>query len=235
MFRFTDLGDVQIDTAGRTAAWRLLPDADRSRWVQVLSTGTVLAALCMLDGLLTIHASAVEHEETATAFVGGSGSGKSTIAALTCVGGALLVTDDVLRVERHGQAVNCYSGATHLRLRPGSRVLPAGVAIEATSADQRLMWAPPHSRAERLPLTDIFLPRLDRTVTTFERTLLDAHTAALELLAEPRVFGWKHSTAAELFDQLMEVALSVPVSELRIPSERAFTTDDAAGLLDLLQ
>ena len=72
VFRFTDLGDVEIDTVRRTAAWRLLPDADRSR-VEVLSAGTVLAALCMLDGFLTIHASAVEHDGAAVAFVGGSG------------------------------------------------------------------------------------------------------------------------------------------------------------------
>lgn len=234
VFRFTGLGDVEIDMIRRTAAWRLLPDADRSR-VEVLSAGTVLAALCMLDGFLTIHASAVEHDGTAVAFVGGSGAGKSTIAALACVGGALLVTDDVLRVEQREEAMVCHSGATHLRLRPGSRVLPAGVPIEATSTDQRVIWAPPHSAAESLPLAAIHLPRLDRTVSKIERTPLDAHAAALELLGEPRVFGWKHSTASGLFDQLMELALSVPVSVLRIPSDRPFTTDDAGRLTDLLR
>ncbi len=233
VFRFADLGDVEISTVGRTAAWRLLPEADRSR-VEVLTAGTLVAALCMLDGFLTIHASAVEHNGTAFAFVGGSGAGKSTIAALACVGGALLVTDDVLRVERGDEAMECYSGATHLRLRHGSRVLPAGALISATSTDQRLLMAPPSSRAERLPLTSIFLPRLDHTVSGIERTSLDAHTAALELLAAPRVFGWRHSTANALFDQLMDLALTVPVSMLRVPSNRAFTTGDADHLLDLL-
>lgn len=235
VFRFSGLGDVDIDidTIGRSATWRLLPTGDRSR-VPVLTAGTLLATLCMLDGHLTLHASAIEHDGAAVAFVAGSGAGKSTLAALACIGGALLVTDDVLRVDVVGGSAVCYRGAPSIRLRSGSRVLPAGVTVSSTSADQRLIMSPPTCTADTLPLAGILIPRLDGTVTTIQRRPLDAHGAALELLGSPRVFGWKHSTAALLFEQLMDLAAIVPVSELAVPRHREFTQDDADRLIDLL-
>ena len=63
-----------------------------------------------------LHASAVAVDGIGLAFVGQSGRGKSTVAALMCVDGAELVTDDVLTVDP-GPPVRCQGGASELRLR----------------------------------------------------------------------------------------------------------------------
>ena len=84
-FISADLRDLEVrkDPLGEV---ELLP---------ILLAGTVTAFLLALRGETVLHASAVAIDGAAVAFVGQSGRGKSTIAALLCVAGAELVTDDV--------------------------------------------------------------------------------------------------------------------------------------------
>ena len=70
-----------------------------SGMVAILVTGLLVAYLLILDGQCVLHASAVEVDGAAVAFLGRSGIGKSTMATLCCAAGARLVTDDVLRLD----------------------------------------------------------------------------------------------------------------------------------------
>jgi hypothetical protein len=69
--------------------------------VEKIRRGTAALLVRHLRGHLGFHASAVQHEGAAIAFVGVSGQGKSTLAAYACSAhGAALVSDDALAVER---------------------------------------------------------------------------------------------------------------------------------------
>jgi hypothetical protein len=68
------------------------------RWQRLL-TAQVLPIAAIAQGLELFHASAVAVEGGALAFTGGSGAGKTTLAAHLMLAGATFVCDDVLAVE----------------------------------------------------------------------------------------------------------------------------------------
>ena len=61
--------------------------------------GSVFGALCHQNGLLPLHASAVEQDGAVTAFLGDSGAGKSTMAACLQARGRRIVSDDICLLE----------------------------------------------------------------------------------------------------------------------------------------
>ena len=65
--------------------------------------GMVLAAVLQQRGLLVLHASAVAFNGDAVAFLGGSGWGKSTLAATLYARGHPLVADDLVAVDVGGR------------------------------------------------------------------------------------------------------------------------------------
>ena len=99
------------------------------RWQRLL-TAQVIPVAALLQGLELFHASAVQLNGRVLAFVGASGAGKSTLAAWLLLAGATFVADDVLAVEREGDAVLVHPGPPLMNLR------------EATSR-----WLDPDERA----------------------------------------------------------------------------------------
>jgi hypothetical protein len=71
------------------------PIADVSTYL----LGSVFGALCHQNGLLPLHASAVEHNGGVIAFLGASGAGKSTLAACLHRRGHPIVADDICLLE----------------------------------------------------------------------------------------------------------------------------------------
>lgn len=189
--------------------------------VPVMLAGHVLATLLLLRGELVFHASAVEVDDRAVAFVGNSGGGKSTLAAIACRQGARLVSDDVLRVEPAGDDTVCYRGGSLLRLRPGSKALAeqADPPFDAgLSADGRhlLAWAP--TPLDRLPVEAVFIPRLRDADHVLSRTALDPTSALFALLQFPRVQNWQDpETSASHFERLAALVQAVPVYFLDVP------------------
>jgi hypothetical protein len=61
--------------------------------------GSIFAALCHQRGLLPLHASAVATEAGAMAFLGASGTGKSSIAAFLGRRGQRIVADDICLID----------------------------------------------------------------------------------------------------------------------------------------
>ena len=61
--------------------------------------GSVFGALCHQNGLLPLHASAVAHGASVTAFLGNSGAGKSTLAACLNRRGHKIVGDDICLLD----------------------------------------------------------------------------------------------------------------------------------------
>ena len=232
--RFRDIGDVAIDMTARTITWRPFEHADAAR-LPVFTAGNVMAVVCQLDDHLVLHASAVEIDGRATVMAGDPGAGKSTIAALACLGGARLVTDDVLRVEQTDDATRCYRGATALRLREGSRPLAERAGAPSVSSDGRFLMEPTTVDLDHLPVDRILLPMYASDIEDVQIADMPKQEAALRLLSAPRIRGWTHSSAASLFDQLMDVTSAVPVLRLVIP--RGYHSQDSAPerLVDALR
>jgi hypothetical protein len=120
----------------------------RAAELDKLERGAVRLLLAHLAGAVPLHASAVALEGRAVVFVGGTGLGKSTLAAALCdrCGGSLLA-DDAVVIERRGDTYEVLAvERTHWlddaaaltlgRARPGAGV--AGRLDKAPLAARRL-------------------------------------------------------------------------------------------------
>jgi hypothetical protein len=172
--------------------------------------------------------------DSAVAFVGKSGMGKSTLAAALCDLGCTLVTDDLLRVDRVSDRVVAHSGGTENRLRPGARELaasaPPGAAHE--TADGRLALRQRTHVDGVLPLAACVVPHPSREVTSVHTARLRPSAALLRLSHYPRVLGWTDpSSTAHTFQALADLVERVPVFEAAIPWGPPFTDGVLRDLL----
>jgi hypothetical protein len=218
--RFHGLADVIIDADSfpLSVSCRWHPGADRER-LRVLLAGTTVSALLLLNGHAVLHASAVRRDGRTIALVGHSGAGKSTLSAVACASGALLLADDVLRVETDADGPWCYRGSLSLRLRPTSKALAIGgnTSMEV-SADGRHLWSPSSVEDERCRLDGIVLPRLRGDDHPLIATRLDPRDAVFALLGTPRISDWSHAASnMHQFETIAAVVGQVPVVRLDIP------------------
>lgn len=233
--RFRECGEFEISGDLTRVVMREDP-VGRTELLPILLAGTVSALLLNLRGHVVLHASAVTIDDVAVAFVGQSGRGKSTMAALMCVDGADLITDDVLRVEP-GPPATCIGGAPELRLREKAvsiaRAQPT-TAVRAT-ADERLAFAPPVTDVRPRPLTAIVIPSPSRTAAQVEGEVIEPSRALFALLAFPRVHGWRDKAVlAREFATLSQLVNQVPVIEATIPWGPPFDPDIARQVRKLL-
>jgi hypothetical protein len=187
----------------------------------LLVVGNLLATVLALRGETALHASAVEQDGRAVAFVAHSGMGKSTLAALACACGARFVSDDVLRfaVDAAG-AVTCWPGGVENRLRRTPLEILGYVPHGATrtSVDDRAVWCPQATTRSSAELVAIVLPQLDRECDRLEVAPLARGAALLQLAATPRLLGWvDRAGIATSFANLASLVRSVPVFEARVP------------------
>jgi hypothetical protein len=78
--------------------------------------GSVFGVLCHQNGLLPLHASAIERAGEVTAFLGDSGAGKSTLAACLQRRGHTVVSDDICLLESVPSALRVIPVANWLKL-----------------------------------------------------------------------------------------------------------------------
>lgn len=104
---------------GREIVVAATPGCERELEAYILGSG--LGAICLQNGLLTLHASAVAIGDEAIAFAGPSGAGKSTTAAALAARGHGHLTDDiaVLRMRADAPPV-LYPGTRTMKLTPQS-------------------------------------------------------------------------------------------------------------------
>lgn len=116
--RFPRLADFVVSRDGGRVSCRLAPDTaeDPGALARHLFANQVLPLALSRSGHMVFHASAVEVEGVALAFVGESGRGKSTLAAEFARHGCRFLCDDGLVVEPHGAGFNIVPGEPSLRL-----------------------------------------------------------------------------------------------------------------------
>lgn len=233
VFRVHGLCDFALGRSGCDVNVHLTPDADQE--LASLLIGGVLAAMLALEGHSVLHASAIEADGGAVAFIGGSGTGKTTLAALCCAAGARLVTDDVLRIELRGDAGWCFRGSRELRLRPGAAQLATQLTAwaEHSTTDQRTAVRAVATEQGTLPLAAVVAPRCVHDATALHIERLRGSAAMLELLRFPRTVGWvdaEHSR--QDFGRLAKLAETVPVYRAEVPWGPPFDPRIARTLLD---
>lgn len=237
VLRLPGVCDFVIDRDLRLVECRPDPATD-PRFVAILLAGLVVSVLLGLGGHFVLHASAVEVGGKAMAFAGASGAGKSTLAALLCAAGARLVTDDVLRVGREPRPV-CVGGAPQLRLRPGSDWALGEYAAALPSdstVDLRTAVTPAPTRAPRVPLSLIVLPRVTREAAAVELLPLTGAGALARMVGAVRVRGWEDpEMMRRQFHALAGVVSTVPVVEAVLPWGPDCRSSIAPALLELLQ
>ena len=113
-FAIDGIGGWQIE-AGETI--RLHPGLTAGLpEIRLFTLGSAWGALGYQRGFAMWHGSAVERGGRAILFCGDSGAGKSTMAAACCDRGALLVADDLSRVEVREGAAAIYPSSSRLKL-----------------------------------------------------------------------------------------------------------------------
>ncbi len=221
----------------------------RHEVLPIVIPGTITAFLMNMAGQFVLHGSAVDLGGRCLAFVGQSGQGKSTMAAMFCALGAALVTDDVLPLEfgtgRNGSGpVFCLPGGSEIRLREGSASLidrfVTDVAVRDT-ADQRRAVSPGSTGRDRVPLSAIVVPHPDRLHPQVTARRLGAGEASLVLGRYQRIEGWRSTEhLRRQFEAVGQVVVAVPVFDVSVPWGPPFADDlvtqvlEACGLTDLL-
>ncbi len=94
-----------LDPIG-TSVWAAWPATQSVEDVATYLLGPVLGLLLRLRGIPCLHASAVAFDDSAVAFVGSEGRGKSTTAAALASRGHAVISDDIVALlEREGSFI----------------------------------------------------------------------------------------------------------------------------------
>ncbi|MGA3218404.1 MAG: hypothetical protein ABSE77_04880 [Acidimicrobiales bacterium] len=224
--RFYGLADFEIDGSGQRVTYYRDPAA--RDLVAILIPGSLVAYLLSSAGRLVLHASAVEVDGAALAFVGFSGQGKTTVATLLCAEGYPLVTDDLLPVDTGPEGVTCAPAGIELRVREKVEALLerfSSGAVRGRTLDDRHAVAPLATSAERLRLAALVIPWPDRAASTVSARRLPPGEAALLLARCQRIEGWTApSQLRAQFKSISAVVASVPVFEMQVPWGPPFPT-----------
>ncbi|MBZ0309396.1 MAG: hypothetical protein K8I82_25250 [Anaerolineae bacterium] len=137
LLRFPDLADFQVSADGLTVTCYPAPDVTDDT-PQHLYLNQVLPLALSKQGKLVFHASAVEIDGVAVAFMGESSKGKSTLAASFATGGFRFLTDDGLMVEVCGD---------------GYRIMPSHPSIRLWQDSEAALIAPDTPTAPTLEFT----------------------------------------------------------------------------------
>lgn len=121
LIRFPAIADYTVDGRGRHVIASPRPDVSVEA-VEHIYLNQVLPLAWSRQGRLVFHASAVDLDGRAVAFVGRSGFGKSTLAASFASAGRRLLCDDGLLLAESGGTYRVVPGHSSLRLWPDSEV-----------------------------------------------------------------------------------------------------------------
>jgi hypothetical protein len=220
LVRADGFGAYLIDPDGRRILLAPGP-VDSWRWQRLL-TAQAIPVAALLQGLELFHASAVQLDGRVLAFAGASRAGKSTLATWLLLAGATFVADDVLAVERDGDAVIAHPGPPLMNLRESTlRWLDSderarvGTQLGCDEGGARLHV---RRRAPARPLHAIYLLRPRRAREIHLKRLSPPKPAQLLGAA----FGSAIRTPERLvrrLDLCAHLARHVPMFELEAPAQ----------------
>ena len=229
--RYADGAEFVVDTRGSRvwAGWSGAVPADDALSYLL---GPVWSLVLRLRGIASLHASAVAVGDSAVAFVGPVGAGKSTTAAVFAGRGYAVLSDDLVALEESGDPFRAAPGFPWLRLRPESvgaiaatartppRLTPTGdgryVDLDLTHDGYRFQARP-------LPLAALYLldglsiepatPRVETSSGAETMMALVANSWTTRVLDRSR--------RAREFELLGAVAAGIRCRRLRVPRDPA--------------
>ena len=167
------------------------PGPGRYGLLEIRFLGALMAYWLERRGVLALHASAVEADGRAVAFVAAHGGGKTSLAATFAAAGHRLLTDDLLALDRGPTGTLARSGYSALRMDPTQL---ARFGLDRSSlrrVDRRVeKWFVPAGRlgddsfqVSDLPLAAIFLLRRAAGRRTAEVAPAKASEAVIEIIS----------------------------------------------------
>jgi hypothetical protein len=193
VLRFHGACEMVISTDLRRVECRPDPSVDREL-VGVLFLGTTMAFVLDRAGRHVLHGSAVARHGRVIGFVGRSGAGKSTVAALSCMGEATLVSDDVIPVDTTDGTARCVGAWPELRLRtvaaPELTEALRGQFTARTTVDGRVALADPRPTPMPMEIAALVVPRPAHGRTDIALARIPAGEASLVVLTTGRIENW---------------------------------------------
>ncbi|WP_095012042.1 hypothetical protein [Tsuneonella mangrovi] len=133
-FHFSTPGEVRFAYQSGEGLRAEVPDAALEDEFGLYREGTVFGAVCWLNGLFPLHASAIVRDGCAIALTADSGGGKSTLAMALAAHGFIHFADDTLPLLLGGDAVHPLPFGKRAKLWGDACALagvPPGVEIAA--------------------------------------------------------------------------------------------------------
>lgn len=242
--RWRGVGEFLVSKDGGEVVGRRF-DGSSFESYHVYMLGQALSFAFVKQGIEPLHATAVVGDGGAIALLGGSGYGKSTLAAAFLRAGGSLLTDDLLVAHESSDTILAYPGPARIKLFPkvASRVLgDASGAVPMNNSTNKVIATVVDGRRAAAPVPLRAIYRLASPqdacrapaiaiagITAAERvvTLLQS-TFNRRLVTPPRL--------ARLLETMTVVARCVPVKALSYPRDmrqladvRARILEDAAG------
>jgi len=192
---------------------------------QVYLLGQALSYALVKSGFEPLHGTAIDTHGEATAFLGSSGYGKSSLAACFLAAGHELLTDDLLLLKPGSRGLEAYPGPARIKLFPrvARRFLPKRDGIPMNLFTQKKVIPFDQSRACPLPLRAIYCiapPRENRCTRKIEITPLSAREAFVLLVKH--TFNYVLVDPSRLQRQVRETARlvkSIPIQKLSYPRD----------------
>ncbi|MDQ7782786.1 MAG: hypothetical protein RDU20_07895 [Desulfomonilaceae bacterium] len=201
--------------------------------IPVMAQGPGLSVLLHQRGYLTLHASCVQVGGQAVAFVGDSGSGKSTTAAALVSRGHALVADDVTVVRNSGSMPVAFPGYPGLHLLPDAAEYFGKKLGEPSAQDveeEKLTFRRDEGFPSRpVPLARIYLLHEGPDLGIAP---VSGHESVYELVKNSYWIRLMHDARpSSYFLQCARLATQVPVLRLTRPRDVSLVAE-IAGMIE---
>jgi len=222
-FFYCDGTRFAVDRRGREI-WADWPDNYTLEDACTYLIGPVIAFALRLQGVISLHASAIAVDDHAVALFGVAGAGKSTTAAAFALRGFSVLSDDVVVLADHGDRFLVQPGYPRVNLWPDSVRLLFGsedaLPCITPTWDKRYLPLDRDNcrfQATPLPLGAIYvLGELEADLTTPVVEELAVHEALATLVINTYVnYLLDREMRSREFDVLGRVLEEVPVRRVR--------------------
>lgn len=179
--------------------------------------GTGMALLLHVRGVVVLHGSAICIKNKIIGFIGSSGSGKSTTAALFNSEGYPLFTDDVLAVDIENERVVAYKGSPYIKLNPDSAERVTGKRVSRLgkvypSSPKRVYEAKNEKKSDKREVEKIYVMNRNSRKKITEKKIggKESCMRLIENAYVPRLLG-KEAICTEHFEKTCRIASKTKV------------------------